>query len=356
MATVALAPGHVGSSETLNPSSVPAGWLFMTYNEAKHRSAMTAIAAALALSSTPLFAQDTGVTDPVPETVSEPVTATPDPLAPEPTAPEAATVTETATPPAKASKPAAKAKVAARQSTTTTPTTRTSATRPSAATRAAPVTATAPATPPATEAIEVPVGPPVAAAPEPAPDPAESASLDQAQQMDTMLEVGGAGLLAMLLGGMALRSRRRRKEEERIEEAKWAYIETHPEPEEVEAVREPAFARSPAPSHDPVPATSAASARAPVTKLPKGFDLSRFGPHVQAAYRGPTPDNPSLSLRYRLRRASAFDQQERRAANAAVTRPAASAPARSTWAARDEAKFMLRRANASNTAKPAFQR
>jgi hypothetical protein len=326
----------------------------MTYNIAKHRSATTAIAAALALSSTPLAAQDTSVPDPAPETVSEPVTAAPDPLAPEPTAPEATPVTETASPPVKASKPAGKAKVVARQSATTT---RTSATRSSAATTAAPVAVATPATPPA-EAVEAPVAPPVEATPVPAPAPADTASLDEAQQMDTMLEVGGAGLLALLLGGMALRSRKRRKEEERIEEAKWAYIETRSEPE-AEVAREPAFVRSPTPMHDPVPATTAALAGVPATKLPKGFDLSRFGPHVQAAYRGPTPDNPSLSLRYRLRRASALDQQERRAASEAAPRRTAQAPAKPAWAqpraARPEAKFILRRAGANNGAKPAFQ-
>lgn len=45
--------------------------------------------------------------------------------------------------------------------------------------------------------------------------------------------------------------------------------------------------------------------------LPSDFDLSRFGPHVQAAYRGPTPDNPSMSLKKRLARARALDQRER---------------------------------------------
>jgi hypothetical protein len=53
--------------------------------------------------------------------------------------------------------------------------------------------------------------------------------------------------------------------------------------------------------------------------LPNGFDLSRFGRHTRAAYRGPTPDNPSLSLRHRLRRASFFDQREREAAAAGAT-------------------------------------
>jgi hypothetical protein len=37
------------------------------------------------------------------------------------------------------------------------------------------------------------------------------------------------------------------------------------------------------------------------------------GRHEQAAYRGPTPDNPSLSLKKRLKRARFFDQRERMA-------------------------------------------
>jgi hypothetical protein len=55
---------------------------------------------------------------------------------------------------------------------------------------------------------------------------------------------------------------------------------------------------------------------APVTGIPAGFDLSRFGRHTQAAYRGPTADNPFLSLKRRLKRASFFDGRERMAAQA----------------------------------------
>lgn len=36
--------------------------------------------------------------------------------------------------------------------------------------------------------------------------------------------------------------------------------------------------------------------------------------HVDRAMRGPTPDNPSLSLKKRLKRAAFFDQRERQAA------------------------------------------
>ena len=36
--------------------------------------------------------------------------------------------------------------------------------------------------------------------------------------------------------------------------------------------------------------------------------------HVDRAMRGPTPDNPSLSLKTRLKRAAFFDQREREVA------------------------------------------
>jgi hypothetical protein len=36
--------------------------------------------------------------------------------------------------------------------------------------------------------------------------------------------------------------------------------------------------------------------------------------HVDRATRGPTPDNPSLSLKKRLKRAAFFDQREREVA------------------------------------------
>lgn len=70
------------------------------------------------------------------------------------------------------------------------------------------------------------------------------------------------------------------------------------------------------PLDSPVPNAEAAVAYtgAPVNRVPDGFDTSRFGRHTQAAYRGPTPDNPSLSLTKRLKRASFFDQRERMAA------------------------------------------
>lgn len=109
---------------------------------------------------------------------------------------------------------------------------------------------------------------------------------------------------------MAMRRRKRHAaDEDDFGEEEWATNEpvAYDEPA---AASEPAFART----SQPAPARVIDGA--PVTALPAGFDLSRFGRHVQAAYRGPTPDNPSLSLKNRLRRASFFDQQERSAAQA----------------------------------------
>jgi hypothetical protein len=131
------------------------------------------------------------------------------------------------------------------------------------------------------------------------------------------------GLLVLGGGALAIRSRRRRRADE-AEDAEWQQqAEAEPEAEAepvmvVEPQPEPAMVAEP----ELVlaePALVAASAPAseakfigPVTELPEGFDISRFGPNVQDAYRGPTEDNPSASLKHRLSRASGMDQQERK--------------------------------------------
>ena len=172
---------------------------------------------------------------------------------------------------------------------------------------------------------------------------------------DRLPYAGGAALGLLALGGAGLVSRRRkRRRENEAFEARQQVLdqaEGQSEPPVLELDRSaevspgPGFARPSAPIHDPVPA-SRAVAGAPATKLPNGFDLSRFGRHVQAAYRGPTADNPSLSLKYRLRRAVAMDQQERKAPQAGPTRTEAPAsiPAQGKWESRSDADFLFRRA------------
>ncbi len=313
----------------------------MTQKIEQTRLAMTAIAAVLALTSTPLLAQE--VPDPVVDTTVEPTPATPDPLAPEPTTTQAPAATAPADEPASEPAPVAKtsaskarAAPAARRSASPTRTSVSNA-------RAAPpeLPAASAAEIPAETPLPVPVEaiPPVA---DPiASPPADVAPAEQALDVNDALPIAGAaglGLLALAGAGLAVRRRRRRLEEAEYEERQWALDHVEPEPA---PVPQPAFVR-PA-----VSSTTSAPSDAPTTALPAGFDILRFGRHVQAAYRGPTPDNPSLSLKNRLRRASFFDQQERRAAEhgAEVAKPATQPTNQQpAWASRaaDGADFMFR--------------
>jgi len=295
----------------------------MTETQSQIRLATTAMIAVLAISSTPLLAQDAAPPD---TSVETPITPATDPLAPAP-----ATDT-TATPEPTVAPEAAPATSESKRERTTTTTTRrraaTAAPAPSrpveapAADQAPPVTAEAAvppvAAPPAPEAI-APVAPVRV-------EPAES----RLRLMNTILPIGAAavlGLLAMLIAAMMLRRRRRRREalyeQEAYAAAQYPSETVEPEPEPSLA---PTLAAAPVattvPRHDPVPSASA-------TPLPEGFDLSRFGRHVQAAYRGPTPENPSLSLKHRLRKASAMDQRER-VAGTEIAEPARPAPAETT--------------------------
>jgi resuscitation-promoting factor RpfA len=315
----------------------------MTYNLANSRSTMTAIAAALAFSSTPLLAQDASAPDPVADTIVEtPAPAAPDPLAPEPAAPETTAPTETsssaaAEPAAKAAKPATRGSVA----TSATRTTRASAPASTVAPAAA-----APAEAPLPVEQSVPPEAPIA---EPvAPLAVEPAPAAQPDVMEDLLPIaGGTALGLLLIGGTAMAMRRRKRREEESGETDWEMTEAEAEPVTA-APSEPAFVKANTPIHDPIPS------KASVTTLPNGFDISRFGPHVQAAYLGPTPDNPSFSLRNRLTRASFYDQQERRAAETAAARRTTETPAKPDWVGRNDADFMFRRADRKPVSGPAF--
>ena len=191
------------------------------------------------------------------------------------------------------------------------------------------------------------------------PPVAEPATNPAAIDMDEALPIAGGAALGLILlaGAAAIRRRKRHQQEDADEAAKLAFIEAaehehQPEPSE------PAFVRAPAPRHDPVPAKTPV-ATGPATELPKDFDLSRFGPHVQAAYRGPTEDNPSLSLKHRLRRASFLDLQERREAEEVGAMPTAevteTVPAKGNRRSRSDADFLFYRAGTKPATKPALQ-
>jgi hypothetical protein len=323
----------------------------MTQNRLHVRSGLTAIAAVLALSSTPLAAQE--VTTP-PEPVTESPTPAPaaDPLAPEPTA---------SAPAASEAKPAATTKRATttRRASTSTSTVARPARQPvRAAAPAIAPGASAPAVEPAAAPPPVPVA--EAPVPEPVPPVAEPAPATTNLMADETLPIAGAaglGLLALGGIGLALSRRRRRRDELEHHRAAEAFLDQHPEAAAVARPSdEPAFFRPSQPAAAPATAPEAAVIEdAPRTELPRGFDLSRFGPHVRAAYLGPTPDNPSLSLKYRLRRAGAMDQRERLEAEKRPTAPtpAAREPARQpAWASSNGDGFMLRRAGSDKAESP----
>jgi len=135
----------------------------------------------------------------------------------------------------------------------------------------------------------------VAAVPDARPD--DKPKLDEAVPL-----AGGAGAVVLALAGAGMAIRRRKRRDEEGFEEEWEDETTG----EDELLLEPENEWSP-PVIEPVPAAAAAQ----LSDLPDGFDTSNFGRHVQAAYRGPTPENPSLSLRKRLKIAGELDRRER---------------------------------------------
>ena len=311
---------------------------------------MTAIAAVLALTSTSLSAQETTTPpDPVSETPADPPPVA-DPLAPEPAEPEASEAA-----PAETAAPATTRRAASRARAATTnraPSVPARSAAPASAPPAAdPVAETMPAPPPVAAPVAEAPAPPIA-------EPAPASNDILAENALPLAAAGGLGLLALAGIGLAARSRRRRREMEHFQ-ANQQYLDEHvaePEPTPEPVRNDPSFIRPANPVVGVAAPVAAAKTDVPRTKLPEDFDLSRFGPHVRAAYQGPTADNPSLSLKYRLRRAAAMDK---RAELEGQARPQVEAPARRpeparqpAWASNDEG-FMLRRAGGGQRSRPA---
>jgi len=288
--------------------------LIMTHSTPQLRLATTAIAAVLALSSTQLLAQAAPAATPVGAT---PVAATPnsapivtisseplsssasDPIAPVPTITETKSAKSTTTHraasvgrPARAAVQVARAVVAA----------------PVATPIAAPVDTAAPAPVPVAEAPAAPPRP-IAAAPA-----AEGAPI-----VSSMLPIaGGVGLalLALIVAGLAMRRRRRRDEEIAAAEAYEPAVDEAPAQADP-VLAEPAFTPpivEPSPSLAPAPAIAMAAPVAAETATTGPCADAAPGSHVEAACEGPTEDNPSLSIKKRLKRAQFFDQREQLAA------------------------------------------
>jgi hypothetical protein len=129
----------------------------------------------------------------------------------------------------------------------------------------------------------------------PAPQAQGATSNPPIRLNDTELEIAGGALALLALGGGAYAFMRRRRENRMLAEDMAA--------ERVE-------------SHEPEPAWHAPAAAAPVEA--SAFAWGQHEPaderkmtRVERARIGPTPDNPSLSLKKRLKRAAFFDQRDR---------------------------------------------
>ena len=282
----------------------------MTYTRMQNRLGMTAIAAVLALSSTSLVAQV------VPDTTA-PVEATTTTMTPEPPAapavdPLAPTAEPEATAPVAEVTATTEPEPSAKQSAKKTATKTVSKAKQTAAKTAPSTTFPAPA--PLAEATTAPVVPVTASEPAPEVAPvAEAQSSRDAQINEALPIAGGAGAVILALAGVGMAVRRKRRHEDEEFEHNWIDDDEITLADEVEpevAVAEPAASWDP-PVRAPELAATPAAMRA--TEVSDSFDTSGFGRHVKAAYEGPTPENPSLSLRKRLKIAGELDRREREA-------------------------------------------
>jgi resuscitation-promoting factor RpfA len=146
------------------------------------------------------------------------------------------------------------------------------------------------------------------------PAPAKPAATNRLNIDRDTLEIAGGGALALLaVGGVAgaiVSRRRKRREQEWADAQSMAF-----EPFETTAMAEPKV-------HEKQSAMAAAPAsafawgnrppaKAEAETMAEKDDRRPGETWVERAYRGPTPNNPSVSLRARLRRAAFFDKRER---------------------------------------------
>ncbi len=273
-------------------------------------SALPAIVAALALSSTPVWAQEA---QPVPTeppadtTAAQPAPAVPDPA---PVAPDASSPADTANAPAAAETTTTKSvrttkrASAAKSVPVATRTVSRTVVRTPEATTASTETTTATA-PVATNARPKPI---IDLNAKPALPATSTAAVKPVHKNNDVLPIAGGALAFLAIGGAAVAMTRRRHEEE-----EWTDETVVQEPLEAAAVPE---VRDDPVVHDEQPAIVAPSAFA-WERQPQADDPTVRGSdetHIERAYRGPTPENPSLSLRARLKRAAFMDKREREAA------------------------------------------
>jgi hypothetical protein len=116
----------------------------------------------------------------------------------------------------------------------------------------------------------------------------------------------GLVLLALIGLGVAMRRRKLRREEE------WAAIDQVEPGYDAPAEADPLIAEPPSEPLAAAPVAAAPVAAAAVAEPAMAGPCADAAPgsHVEAACEGPTEDNPSLSIKKRLKRAHFFDQRE----------------------------------------------
>jgi hypothetical protein len=159
----------------------------------------------------------------------------------------------------------------------------------------------------------------------PAAQPKASNGLDE-----TTMELGGGALAVLVLGGVALAvSRRKRKREEES----WHFDE----PAEPVAEAEPMTLTEPVASPEPASPEPAMVAppmsafdwnKEPRPETANGSDCEDLETWTERAKCGPTEDNPSQSLKKRMKRAAFFEKRDREVAagEAAPVEPDAGLP------------------------------
>jgi len=201
--------------------------------------------------------------------------------------------------------------IAAALALSSTPALAQSAPAPDSTTAATPAAdGTAPAAKPKIKPIIDLSAKPAQTAPAPQPAAKPAYAVDE-----TTLMLGGGAIALLALGGGAFalsrRSRRRR------EEAEWQEAAAQPEARDP-LFDEPMFQHEPAAAEEQpaivAPAASAFSwdkAQPCDDPIDDGSDRCPGETWVERAHRGPSPANPSASLKNRLGRAAFFDKRER---------------------------------------------
>jgi hypothetical protein len=166
--------------------------------------------------------------------------------------------------------------------------------------------------------VDLSQSPAVTGKPEPAPaKPAKTKTMIGPFDEQTA-EIGGGAIVLLALGAGAFALSRRKP----YELNEWDEEAIAAEP------RDPLF-DEPMFQHEPDEPDESAFAWGKSERAKEGTDGRREGESwVERAYRGPTPDNPSVSLKTRLKRAAFFDKREREAAagKAAPVDPEAGLP------------------------------